>query len=77
MRRKALVRALPAIAEKVEPLFQPMKRAAAVALAPYASEQLALLLDFLLRTRDAAREAIAELHNQPQLDQKSPRRRRD
>lgn len=60
-RRKVLVRALPAVAERVAPLFEPMQRAAMAALSSYREEELALLLDFLNRAREAALAAMAEL----------------
>ncbi|HTT82768.1 MAG TPA: MarR family transcriptional regulator [Rhizomicrobium sp.] len=64
-RRKVLVRALPAVAEKVEPQFRPMQRAAANALASYRTEELALLLDFLSRLREAGLTAMAERRDEP------------
>ncbi|MFI4935599.1 MAG: MarR family winged helix-turn-helix transcriptional regulator [Caulobacterales bacterium] len=60
-RRKVLVRALPAIAQRIAPLFEPMERAAMAALADYSNSELALLLGFLTRAREAALAAMAEL----------------
>src|SRR5262249_24787537 len=42
-RRKTLVRALPAVAERVAPLFEPMERSAMAVLAKYRNEELQLL----------------------------------
>jgi DNA-binding MarR family transcriptional regulator len=63
-RRKVLVRALPAAERKISPLFQPMQRAAMSALAGYKDEELAFLLTFLTRVRDAATTAMTELRAQ-------------
>jgi DNA-binding MarR family transcriptional regulator len=60
-RRKVYVRALPAVEERIVPLFEPMERQAMAALARFDDEQLALILDFLTSSRDAAAEAMAEL----------------
>jgi DNA-binding MarR family transcriptional regulator len=45
-RRKILVRVLPAVGERVAPLFEPMERTAMAVLSSYRDDQLALLLDF-------------------------------
>jgi DNA-binding MarR family transcriptional regulator len=60
-RRKTLVRALPAVMERVAPLFEPMERAAMAVLSTYRNDQLALILDFLTRARAAALTAMSEL----------------
>jgi DNA-binding MarR family transcriptional regulator len=60
-RRKTLVRALPAVAERVAPLFEPMERSAMAVLSRYGDEELVLLLDFVTRARDAALAAMSEL----------------
>jgi DNA-binding MarR family transcriptional regulator len=73
-RRKILVTATPAVAERVVPLFEPMKRNAMSILAKYRDEELALLLDFLTSARDAAVVAMAEL--QAWEVQRSGRRRK-
>jgi hypothetical protein len=57
----AEVRALPAVEERIVPLYEPMERAAMAALSRYKDGELALLLDFLNRARDAALVAMAEL----------------
>jgi DNA-binding MarR family transcriptional regulator len=46
-RRKTMVRALPAVLERVGPLFQPMERAAMAVLSKYSDDELALILNFL------------------------------
>jgi DNA-binding MarR family transcriptional regulator len=60
-RRKTMVRALPAVLERVGPLFQPMERAAMAVLSKYSDDELALILDFLTRARDAALTAMSDL----------------
>ncbi|HLH11069.1 MAG TPA: MarR family transcriptional regulator [Methylovirgula sp.] len=64
-RRKVLVRALPAIEKKIAPLFEPMQKAAIASLSSYSDKELALLLDFLQRARDASLAAMAELGSLP------------
>ncbi len=70
-RRKVLVRALPAVAKRAGPLFEPMGRAAAAALSSYSNEELALLLRFLSDCRDAALSAMKELQEAPMPRAKS------
>lgn len=65
-RRKILVRALPAVGERVAPLFVPMECAANALLSGYRDDELALLLDFLTRARDAALTATSELRAIPE-----------
>jgi MarR family protein len=48
-RRKTLVRVLPAVLQRVMPLFEPMERSAMAVLSNYSDDELALLLDFLTR----------------------------
>jgi DNA-binding MarR family transcriptional regulator len=64
-RRKILVAALPAVSERLEPLFAPMERAATAVLSKYRDDELALLLDFLATARDAALSAMAQLRALP------------
>ena len=66
-RRRTLVRALPAVTERVAPLFEPMERSAMAVLAKYRNEELALLLNFLNAARDAALAAMSELRALPQV----------
>src|SRR6516165_1788647 len=63
-RRKILVRALPAVERVIVPLFQPMERAVLSALSDYSDKELALLLDFFARARDAAAAAMTALRAQ-------------
>jgi DNA-binding MarR family transcriptional regulator len=65
-RRKTVVRALPAVVERIAPLFEPMERAAMAALSKYRDDELALILNFLTRARDAALTAMSELRTLPQ-----------
>ena len=60
-RRKVMVRALPAVAERLVPLARPMERATNGVLATYRDDELGLLLDFLTRAHDASLAAMAEL----------------
>lgn len=62
-RRKVLVRTLPGVAGAIEPLFEPMQRAAEAALASYRTEELTLLLDFLKSLHAAALAAMAQLRS--------------
>lgn len=63
-RRKIMVTATPAVAERVAPLYEPMARHAMSAVAKYREDELALLLDFLTGARDAALAALSELQEQ-------------
>jgi DNA-binding MarR family transcriptional regulator len=72
-RRKVLVRALPAVERRIMPLFQPMQRATMAALSDYNDKELALLLDFLVRGRDAAVAAMSELRAQAKSPAKARR----
>jgi DNA-binding MarR family transcriptional regulator len=74
-RRKTLVRALPAVWERVAPLFEPMERSAMAVLASYRDEELALLLGFLTRAREAALTAMSELRALPEPRSKSKPRK--
>jgi len=62
-RRKVLVRAQPAVEERIAPLFEPMARAAWSVMAAYDDGQLALVLDFLNRAYLAGSEATAALRD--------------
>jgi DNA-binding MarR family transcriptional regulator len=64
-RRKVMVRALPAIEEKLMPLARPMERATTAVLQSYGDDELALLLGFLTRAHDASLAAMAELREIP------------
>jgi len=63
-RRKVRVRALPAIAESIGPLYQPMAEATAAVLAAYDETQLAFALELMTRLNAAAVEAMAVLRAQ-------------
>jgi DNA-binding MarR family transcriptional regulator len=60
-RRKVRVRALPAVDERIAPLFAPMADAVAAALEIYSDEQLASALAFMTRMNDAGASAIEAL----------------
>jgi DNA-binding MarR family transcriptional regulator len=74
-RRKVLVRALPAVERRIAPLYAPMQRAGAAALAPYSDRELDLLLGFLERAHRAALAATAELCDAAPADTQPARRR--
>src|SRR6516162_8899553 len=57
----------------IVPLFQPMERAVLSALSDYSDKELALLLDFFARARDAAADAMTALRTQAKPARK-PRR---
>ena len=73
-RRKTVVRALPAVLERVTPLFQPMERAAMAVLSKYRDDELALILSFLTRARDAALMAMSELRALPEQQSTTKKR---
>jgi len=62
-RRKVAVEVAPGALERIQPLYEPMRRAAMRALAHYGSDDLELLLDFLTRSRDGAVAALVELRD--------------
>jgi DNA-binding MarR family transcriptional regulator len=74
-RRKILVRVMPAVGQRVAPLFEPMERTAMAVLSSYRDDELALLLDFLTRARDAALNAMSELRALPEPRSKSKPRK--
>jgi DNA-binding MarR family transcriptional regulator len=69
-RRKTVVRAQPAVLERIVPLFEPMERAAMAVLTKYRDDELTLILNFLSRARDAALTAMSELRALPGLQSK-------
>ena len=73
-RRKILVRVLPAVSERVAPLFDPMQRSAMAVLSKYRDDELGLILDFLTRARDAALAAMSELRALPEAPPKQGKR---
>jgi DNA-binding MarR family transcriptional regulator len=60
-RRRVLVRATAEGARRAAPLFAPMAKASAAVLAGYSETELALLLDFLRKSRDASLAVLSEL----------------
>lgn len=72
-RRKVLVRALPSVAKRIMPLFEPMERHALASLAKLSDDELAQFLDILGRTSDAARKAMNELLAIPMPRERKPR----
>jgi DNA-binding MarR family transcriptional regulator len=74
-RRKVSVCADPVAVARIAPLFEPMQRAALAAVAPYSEKELALLLDFFARVREAALGAMAELRDAIPKPNRRPRSR--
>lgn len=62
-RRRVLVRAAPGVEQRLAPLFAPMARAVGEALKSYDEDELALVRDFVDRTRTAAGEALREIQS--------------
>lgn len=60
-RRRVMVRLTAEAARRSAPIFGPMERATVEALASYRDDQLALLLDFVTRTRDGGAAVLASL----------------
>jgi DNA-binding MarR family transcriptional regulator len=75
-RRKVMVRALPAVEERLMPLSRPMERATTAVLKSYPDDELALLLGFLTRAHDASLAAMAELRAMPPAANAKARKRR-
>jgi DNA-binding MarR family transcriptional regulator len=63
-RRKVLVRALPAIAERAAPAVKPMEDASLALLSTYSDKELAFLLDYMERSHTSAVEVTAALRAQ-------------
>jgi hypothetical protein len=70
-RRKILVTALPAVSERLAPLFAPMERAAMAVLSKYRDDELALFPDFLTAARGAALMSRLRILPKPAANMKS------
>jgi DNA-binding MarR family transcriptional regulator len=70
-RRKVIVRARPAMTRRIAPLYDSLQREMTALWSAYGDEQLALILDFLVRSCDLAVLEIAKLQAKRPL----PRRR--
>src|SRR5215470_19133540 len=64
-RRKVLVHALPVVERRIAPLFEPMQRAVATALADYTDAELSFLLKFFVRAYEAGVAATTAMHATP------------
>jgi DNA-binding MarR family transcriptional regulator len=64
-RRKVLVHALPAVQRRIQPLFEPMQRAAMSVLSQYNDKELSLVLGVFTRLGEAAAAAVTELSKRP------------
>jgi DNA-binding MarR family transcriptional regulator len=74
-RRKVTVSTEPVVFQRIAPLFEPMQRAAMAAVAPYSEDELALLLDFFTRVRQASLGAMTELRDGVATTERRPRGR--
>jgi DNA-binding MarR family transcriptional regulator len=74
-RRKVGVEVAPNGIETIVPLYEPMRRAALRALSHYRGAELELLLDFLIRARDAAVAALVELQTLTATNRRKKKRR--
>ena len=72
-RRRVIVTTLPAVGERIVPLFKPMERAQMAAVKLLSDQQLAFLLDFYKEAHRAALLALEELKTMPR-DKQRPRK---
>lgn len=70
-RRKVIVRARPAKTRQIAPVYDSLQREMTALWSSYSDEQLALILDFLIRSCDLAVQEIAKL----QMKGAAPRKR--
>src|SRR4249920_425660 len=76
-RRKVIVRARPAMTQRIAPLYDSLQREMTALWSVYSDEQLALILEFLVRSCDLAVQEIAKLQDRrPALRNRTPARRR-
>jgi DNA-binding MarR family transcriptional regulator len=73
-RRKVLVQITPYATQCSAPIFEPMAQATTEALSAYPDDQLALLLDFLERSRDIGVAALKRMQAESDAPAKKPRR---
>lgn len=72
-RRKVYVRVVPEALQKAMPIFEPMRRASLDVLSRYRDDELALILDFLTRSRSASEVVVTKLRNAPKAKPRKPR----
>jgi DNA-binding MarR family transcriptional regulator len=76
-RRKVIVRARPAMTRRIAPLYDSLQREMTALWSGYSDDQLAVILDFLIRSCDLAVREIAKLQKKgPVPPKRSPGRKR-
>jgi DNA-binding MarR family transcriptional regulator len=63
-RRRVIVQPLPEVWRRISPLFGSLRRASAEMYSHYSDEELALILDFVTRSRPMLREETAKLRGE-------------
>ena len=75
-RRKVLVRVPPAVLQRLLPIGEPMGRAAQAILSSYDDHQLALILDFLVRSHESAVAVTTKMRAETAASRKAKAKRR-
>ena len=75
-RRKVLVRVPPAVLQRILPIGEPMGRAAQAILSGYDDQQLALILDFLVRSHESAVAVTTKMRAETAASRKAKAKRR-
>ena len=75
-RRKVLVRVPPAVLQRILPIGEPMGRAAQAILSGYDDQQLALILDFLVRSHESAVVVTTKMRAETAASRKAKAKRR-
>ena len=75
-RRKVLVRVPPAVLQRILPIGEPMGRAAQAILSSYDDKQLALILDFLVRSHESAVAVTTKMRAETAASRKAKAKRR-
>jgi DNA-binding MarR family transcriptional regulator len=75
-RRKVLVRVPPAVLQRILPIGEPMGRAAQAILSSYDDQQLALILDFLVRSHESAVAVTTKMRAETAASRKAKAKRR-
>jgi len=75
-RRKVLVRVPPAVLQRILPIGEPMGRAAQAILSSYDDQQLALILDFLVRSHESAVAVTTKMRAETAASRKARAKRR-
>jgi DNA-binding MarR family transcriptional regulator len=75
-RRKVLVRVPPAVLQRILPIGEPMGRAAQAILSSYDDQQLALILDFLVRSHESAVAVTTKMRAETTASRKAKAKRR-